>query len=79
MAFNVDLMRGGVGIVLRDFDGQFVAGFAAPVARVNFVEHVEVTVVLFAMQFVLNNPLESNSLIMVKSYQFVSPNLSLLS
>lgn len=73
MAFNANLLRGGVGVVLWDFDGQFVAGFAAPVAWVNFVEHVEAIVVLFAMQFALNhgfqpNTLESDSLILVKAY-----------
>lgn len=82
-AFKVDSLRGGVGVVLRDFDGQFVAGFGTPMAHVNSAEHVEAMAVLLALQFVLNHgfqpiTLESDSLIVVKACQSASPNLSML-
>lgn len=51
-AFHVATNTGGIGVVIRDFLGHFVAGHAASLTHVCSPEQVEVMAVISAVCFI---------------------------
>ncbi|KAK9928384.1 hypothetical protein M0R45_025521 [Rubus argutus] len=80
--FHVATNTGGIGMVIRDFLGHFVAGHAAPLTHECSPEQVEVMAILSAVHFIHDlgfQPviIQSDSLQVVQACNLGSPNLSI--